>query len=108
MQALNHCQRDRTALVTLVYSLALLSLIWSDLAQSIRPLAASLLIVPLLGAWVLATAFRLRHWHHRIAPLVEQGLDRRQFAAVARQLDWRPIRPRTKERWLEGVVNEPP
>src|SRR5262249_54534225 len=90
MQALNRCRWDRTALATLVYSLALASLAGSALGWSYRPIAGLFLIPPLLGLFPIWATFRLRHWQRRLAPLVEQGLDRGEFIEVARRLDWRP------------------
>jgi len=107
MRALDRCQWDKTALTTSAYSVGLASLAWEILAQSYLPLAGCVLIPPLLGLFHLAADLRLRHWHRRIVSLLRPGEDRREFAETARRLDWGPIPPRQKERWLAALAEGP-
>jgi hypothetical protein len=107
MRTLEWCKWDRVALLALGYSIASGSLAWAASASSLQPIAGCLLVLLLLGALPLSTDRRLRHWHRRIAPLVLEGVDRRQFAEVARQLDWGPIPSWQKDRWIEVVAHEP-
>jgi hypothetical protein len=107
IQALNRCQWDKTALVTLAYSVGLASLACSALTWSFRPIVGCLLIPTLLGAFHVSAGLRLRHLHGRIVPLGAQGLDACEFANTAQRLDWGPISPRSKQRWLEVVTATP-
>jgi hypothetical protein len=107
MQTINRCHWDWTALATLAHSVVLASLAWAVLAGSFRPILGLVLAPLVLGLSSVSADFRLRRWYRRILPLIRAGLDRREFAELARRLDWGPILPRTKERWIEIVANEP-
>jgi hypothetical protein len=106
MWTLNLCKLDRMALVTLAYSVALTSLAWAVTIWSCRPLVGCLPVPFLLDALPVLTGLRLRHWHQRIALLAQQRVDRRNFADVARKLDWGPIASWKKDSCLEALVKE--
>jgi hypothetical protein len=108
MQALDRCQWDKTALATSAYTFGVASLAGVILARSYLPLAGCLLIPLLLGVFHLATGLRLWHWHRRIVALLRLGEDRCEFAETARRLDWGPIPPRQKERWLAALAEGSP
>jgi hypothetical protein len=107
MRTLDWCRWDRMALLTLVFSIVLGSLAWAASTSSWRPVEGCLLVLLLLGVLPVSTDRRLRHWHRQIAPLLQQGVDRRDFAEVARRLDWGPIPSWQKDRWLQVVAQEP-
>jgi hypothetical protein len=107
IRALNHCHRDRTATATLAYAVVWVSLAWSLHVRSLLPIAGGFLIVPLLGVSQLAALVHLRRWRRQIGALVREGLDPREFAAVARRLDWGRIPSRTRERWLQAALMGP-
>jgi hypothetical protein len=107
MQALNRCQRDRTALVTLAYTLAGASLACAAFTGSWLPMVGCLTVLPLAGLIHASTALRLRRWHQTILRLVPHEPDRRELAEIVRRLEWGPIPSRQKEKWLESLVQGP-